>query len=373
MRILFIFVMHFCVIMGAIVLVSCASPITPPKTDAEINLGKRLTGPQIVELISDSTVYGQWAGTNTRSVEYHSPNGQVEVSYYYPDYPELGGKTFSGSWRIRGDIVCYEYYQDNSKVCYELYYGDNEVQFVEVASRQVFIASRIERSSQGSADASQFTSPAEPETGYVKSGTAFFVSEQGHLLTNNHVIDGCSLIAVELAKRSVPVDLLAVDRVRDLALLKFPYPGVGYAPFRTLPPVAPGESVVVVGFPLRGLLAGEANVTTGTVSALAGIGNDARMMQITAPVQSGNSGGPLLDETGRVIGVVVAKLDDTAMLELTGEIPQNVNFAIKGVVVISFLNEQNIPYSARDAARVLRPAEIGQTAKKFTVPVDCWN
>ena len=98
-----------------------------------------------------------------------------------------------------------------------------------------------------------------------------------------------------------------------------------------------------------------------------------RMMQLTAPVQSGNSGGPLLDETGRVIGVIVAKLDAIAMAELTGEIPQNVNFAIKGAVATSFLREQNIPYSSGGTYTVLRPSEIGDLAKRFTVPVDCWK
>ena len=84
----------------------------------------------------------------------------------------------------------------------------------------------------------------------------------------------------------------------------------------------------MVGYPLRGALASGANVTVGNVSALAGPGDDRRLIQITAPVQPGNSGGPVLDSAGNAVGVAVAKLDAAAMARATGDIPQNVNFAV---------------------------------------------
>src|SRR6266478_224338 len=86
-----------------------------------------------------------------------------------------------------------------------------------------------------------------------------------------------------------------------------------------------GESVVAVGFPLTGLLSSDPIVTTGIISALSGLRNDRRRIQITAPVQPGNSGGPLLGENGSVVGVVVGKLDALKMVKVTGDIPQNVN------------------------------------------------
>ena len=133
------------------------------------------------------------------------------------------------------------------------------------------------------------------------------------------------------------------------------------------------------------LLASEASVTTGTVSALAGIGNDMRLLQVTVPVQPGNSGGPLLDLHGRVVGVVVGKLDALQVASVTGDIPQNVNFAIKAGVARSFLQASGVVYGSDEIARgdgggsepapsrELSPATVGAQAKAFTVLLECWK
>ena len=143
--------------------------------------------------------------------------------------------------------------------------------------------------------------------------------------------------------------------------------------------------MVAVGFPLPGLLASEANVTTGTVSALAGVGNDTRLLQMTVPVQPGNSGGPLLDLQGRVVGIVVGKLDALQVASVTGDIPQNVNFAIKAGVAQSFLAASGVMYESDETvpgdrgayepepSMELSPATVGAQAKAFTVLVECWK
>jgi S1-C subfamily serine protease len=128
---------------------------------------------------------------------------------------------------------------------------------------------------------------------------------------------------------------------------------------------------VVVGFPLHGLLASEANVTTGTVSALAGIGNDTRFLQITAPVQPGNSGGPLLDAGGHIVGIVVSKLDAINIAKATGDIPQNINFAIKDTIAKSFLDSQSVEYETETSSTTREFADIGAAAKKFTLLLEC--
>ena len=233
------------------------------------------------------------------------------------------------------------------------------------------------------------------------TGTGFAVSHDRHLLTNHHVVADCAAVRVQPPRGEAPEDLsdlldlegvqpharkrpqpviVARDPSNDLALLE--------APVRLPVPIAlddrgirPGDSVVAVGFPLPGVLASEASVTTGTVSALAGIGNDTRLLQVTVPVQPGNSGGPLLDLQGRVVGVVVGKLDALEVASLTGEIPQNVNFAIKAGVVRSFLQTSgvadrrtsSIEEAYGEEPRELSPAEIGAQAKAFTVLVECWK
>lgn len=115
--------------------------------------------------------------------------------------------------------------------------------------------------------------------------------------------------------------------------------------------IRPAASAVVVGYPLRGLLASEANVSTGAVSALAGPGDDRRLIQITAPVQPGNSGGPVLDAAGNVVGVVVAKLDAIKIARSTGDIPQNVNFAVSAGTARAFLDAEGVPTRRRPPIR----------------------
>jgi S1-C subfamily serine protease len=116
-------------------------------------------------------------------------------------------------------------------------------------------------------------------------------------------------------------------------------------------------------------------VTTGIISALAGLGNDRRRIQITAPVQPGNSGGPLLDANGSVVGVVVAKLDAIKLAKAIGDIPQNVNFAVSLGTLQPFLNANGVPYeldnSLDDSTVTKATADITAEASRYTVALEC--
>jgi hypothetical protein len=123
----------------------------------------------------------------------------------------------------------------------------------------------------------------------------------------------------------------------------------------------------VLGYPLQGILASTPNLTIGNVSALAGLGDDSREIQITAPVRPGNSGGPVLDNNGRLIGIVRSKLSPKI-----GTIPENVNFAIKTTVVRNFLDANGFKYqSLAPAERQMSPADVGEMARPFTVAIEC--
>jgi serine protease Do len=113
---------------------------------------------------------------------------------------------------------------------------------------------------------------------------------------------------------------------------------------------------VVVGYPLnvRELLAGEATVTTGTLSSLVGIRGDRGTFQLTASIQLGSSGGPILDRWGAVIGVVVSKLDAIEVARATGDIPQNVNFGIQRRVLAEFLCANRVNYTTQTHERMWR-------------------
>jgi hypothetical protein len=205
------------------------------------------------------------------------------------------------------------------------------------------------------------------------SGTGFVVTRQGHVLTNNHVIDGCMTIRATTEGLKKHLIVVGTDAENDLAVLQLPAPVPSIARFREGRNIRPGDGVVVVGFPLHGLLASEANVTTGAVSALAGIGNDTRFLQITAPVQPGNSGGPLLDQSGNIVGVVVSKLNAMKIAKVTGDIPQNINFAINGAVAKSFLDANSVEYELASSGKRLESSDVGGQAKKFTLLLECFK
>jgi len=224
----------------------------------------------------------------------------------------------------------------------------------------------------------QFTSGfhAQEQTPQVRqaeiaaSGTGIVVSSEGHVVTNHHVITECVEIRIPPSKTAVPV--VADDAANDLALLisdDFKTP----ASFRDGRGIQQGEDITVIGFPLHGLLASGPKVTTGNVSALAGPSNDTRLLQITAPVQPGNSGGPLLDTGGHVVGIVESKINAIKLAQLTGDIPQNINFAINAAVVRNFLDANSIAYVTAPPGKPLSTADITQQARHFTVLVECWK
>lgn len=169
-----------------------------------------------------------------------------------------------------------------------------------------------------------------------------------------------------------PVAIAARDDAADLALLEGP-PDKPFAELRQGRGIRLGAGVVAVGYPLRGMLASGANVTMGNVAALAGPGDNRRLIQITAPVQPGNSGGPVLDMAGNAVGVVVSKLDAVKMARATGDIPQNVNFAVSASAARAFLDSESVAYATAPSEDMRAPEETAAAAKAFTVLIECRN
>jgi serine protease Do len=124
-----------------------------------------------------------------------------------------------------------------------------------------------------------------------------------------------------------------------------------------------------IGHPPK-LLYGQPIARGGNVTALAGLGNDSRYLQISAPVQPGNSGGPLLDRAGNVVGIVVAKLNAIGIASVTGDIPQNVNFAIKASVAAAFLDAQHVAYADGQTTALSTP-DISERGKALVARVIC--
>ena len=135
-------------------------------------------------------------------------------------------------------------------------------------------------------------------------------------------------------------------------------------------PARLNSDVTVAGFSLPDILGG-LNVTRGSVTSLKGLGGDGINMQISAPVQPGNSGGPVINGSGHVVGVVVAKLDAQYVADRTGDIPQNVNFAIRAEIAKLFLYQNGAePIEAADEIAVA-PEALADLAQGFTSLITC--
>ncbi|WP_171231033.1 S1C family serine protease [Ruegeria sp. HKCCA6707] len=200
----------------------------------------------------------------------------------------------------------------------------------------------------------------------ASAGSGFIVSQAGHVLTNQHVVYGCKEVFVD----NRPAIVVASSEDYDLALLKYDAPvDKGVAVF-SASPARLNSDVTAVGYPYAGLLGG-LNVTRGSVSSLKGVGGDFSTMQITSPIQSGNSGGPLLASDGEVVGVVVSKLNEQLVADALGDTPQNVNFAVRGEIAKLFLAQNAIiPILSLDDKK-LEPEEVADLAAGFTTFVEC--
>lgn len=205
------------------------------------------------------------------------------------------------------------------------------------------------------------------------TGSGFAVTDNGWVLTNAHVVNGCQ--RVEIAKMGKGGDI-RVDNHNDLALIKLP-DGVKTKPlYLRRNVIRLGEDIIALGFPLDGLLSDSIKMTTGNVSALSGLGNDTRYLQISTPIQPGNSGGPVIDREGHVIGITTAGLSKNFADE-TGFIAQNVNFAVRATVAEMFMQAQGVSIFYADDDKNVAPhpstADIAESASPSVYKILCFG
>lgn len=169
------------------------------------------------------------------------------------------------------------------------------------------------------------------------TGSGFFFSDRGHLVTNAHVIDDYKYVAIKDSTGKIfEARILKLDKDADLAALVVDRPSAGLK-IATSTADLKGEDVYVIGYPMPGVQGQESKITSGVVSALSGLQGLESWMQISAPIQGGNSGGPLVTPGGVVVGAVVASINAKKLLERSGSIAQNVNYAIKSEAILQFL------------------------------------
>ena len=194
------------------------------------------------------------------------------------------------------------------------------------------------------------------------SGTAFFISTDGFLLTASHVVENAHTIKVFTHDGEREAKVISRDSVNDIAILKIDCSNASALILKPSSSVRIGAEVFTIGFPNVNLQGFYPKYTKGSISSLMGLQDDPRHFQISIPVQPGNSGGPLVDSDGKVVGIILARLSDKVAIESTGMIPQNVNYAIKSSFIMALI--ESIP-------QVLEGQKhIQQKHKKSEDPLD---
>ena len=180
-----------------------------------------------------------------------------------------------------------------------------------------------------------------PPQSITHSGTGFILSTNGYLITNFHVVKGKDNIKVKTSSRDFEAKLVLKDESNDIAILKLdsvPSSVQSNLLFGDSSKVKAGDKVSTIGYPFSNILGKQPRYSEGIINSLYGVQDDPRLFQISVPIQPGNSGGPLFNAKGEVIGITVSSLDAKNVLEITGAIPQNVNFAVKSAYVKNVLS-----------------------------------
>ena len=249
----------------------------------------------------------------------------------------------------------------------------------QMSQNQIAEAQRLSRQLLAKIESTNNDTATEPdyiiqESNQIKSmGTGFVINTDAHIVTNHHVISDCKRIEIINSKINSTAKVLFLDEINDLAVIKSNSPVNSYAFLRGGRGIRVGEDITTVGYPLGTILGESVKVTTGNISALTGFDNDTTIMQITAPIQLGNSGGPVLDMSGNVVGIVSSKINELGVEKATGVLLQNINFAIKSQTLQIFLDAHQIDYKMKNSDTKLETADIAEAAQEYTIRVTCYE
>jgi S1-C subfamily serine protease len=215
-----------------------------------------------------------------------------------------------------------------------------------------------------------FVGQANSQEQPSSSGTGFFVTTDGWIVTNAHVVEDCA--RVKVVGRG-EVSEWKLDGQNDLAILQSTGAPALPITVRANPPLRIGEDIAALGYPLASVLSSSIKITTGNINSLLGLADDTRYLQISTPVQPGNSGGPVVDHSGRLIGVVTAALKASASGDLSTP-PQNVNFAIRSSILELFLESRSIPFQrAEENSQALGTADLAEKVAPSVVQILCYS
>jgi S1-C subfamily serine protease len=205
----------------------------------------------------------------------------------------------------------------------------------------------------------------------IGSGTGFFVSSEGHVVSNDHVVGICRKVATKIEGKIINFNVINTDKVNDLGLIQGEYKSKNFLNIKS-GGAEFGEDIVAFGYPLSDALSTSVKLTRGIVSSLSGPGNNYSEIQIDAAIQPGNSGGPVLNMEGQVVGVASSGLNKLYMLESSEYIPENVNFAVASTTLSNFLKANGVSVS-NASLRISNTKELAKIGRPATLQLFCMN
>jgi S1-C subfamily serine protease len=205
-------------------------------------------------------------------------------------------------------------------------------------------------------------SPDDNKIVAASSGTGFYVSNKGHIISNHHVVEGCNTVKLTFKGKEVAADVLAVDKMNDLAILKADLiPKKVYSVATEDASLL--EDIIIAGYPLGKKVSAAIKTSKGSITALAGYGDNYSEFQTDAALNQGNSGGPIMDQKGNVVGVAVANYGKKAGVE-------SFNFGIKSSTLKTFANANGLKFLPPNN-RDLSNKDLGQLITEATIYLEC--
>ena len=203
---------------------------------------------------------------------------------------------------------------------------------------------------------------ADDEIVPASSGTGFIITNSGHMVTNYHVVQGCHNVKALYNGKEYDTEVLAIDKINDLAVIK-----ANLRPRKIYSISSEDgqllEEVIVAGYPLGKKVSASIKATSGTITALSGLGDNYGEFQTDAALNSGNSGGPVIDEMGNVVGVAVSKIQEEGV--------ESFNFGIKSSILRVFLKSNKINLIP-PKKREMKKKELGKLITDATIYLDCF-
>lgn len=204
------------------------------------------------------------------------------------------------------------------------------------------------------------------------NGTGFAISTSGFVVTNNHVVGGCvgDIYGNLPGRTAMTLSIVSQDARNDLALLQAAQ-GFEQTAILSDTPVRQTETILAVGYPFHGVTSFNFTIAKGVISSLSGPLNDDRYLQITAPIHPGDSGSPLLDTSGHLVGLILGTSSKRRIDTSTNATSETVGFAIKVSGLKDFLKRSNVAYHTSDSGAQQTTAEITAAARSYTVLISC--